>query len=542
MADLVPAAAPPATLAAPPLTPPASPLERLRGLAGQPALRRAAPWLVGVAALGLAALAWAIIATPPQRQLFAQLGDAERAGVVNALEGAGIAYTIDNATGALSVAEDELYRARMIVAADGALATPDAAASLDSLPLGASRTLEGARLQAARQRELELTIREIQGVESVRVHLAEANKSAFVREDSPPTASVMVRMARGRSLSDGQVAAIVNLVAASVPGMSPDAVRVVDQAGRLLSDPASGKDNDRIELQTRLETKLRGQVDQLLTPILGAGQFSSEIQVELDMDEVTSARETYEKDGALRSESQAQSQGSAAPVGGVPGVLANTPPPATTLQPGAPQPTVPPAGGAPVATGESSSTRTYELGREVAVSSATPGKVKRLSVAVAISAEAMKKQGRPADLEALKALISAAVGADAQRGDQVAVLARPFEPVIDTPVPFYEAPWFPLALRAGLGLLAVLLILFLVVRPAMKALKREPRAAEPAAPGDPDLPAPADAADAQSAPAADDSALLGKQVELAQRLVEEKPEDALVALRRMLKTAPETQP
>ena len=102
-----------------------------------------------------------------------------------------------------------------------------------------------------------LTIQQIDGVESVRVHLAQANKSVFVREDTPPTASVMVRMARGRQLSDSQVSAIVNLVGASTPGLSPDAVRVVDQNGRLLSDKASA-DADRLELQVRMEEKLRG--------------------------------------------------------------------------------------------------------------------------------------------------------------------------------------------------------------------------------------------------------------------------------------------
>lgn len=524
MADLVPSS---------PIPLPAG-LERFRGLASQSALRRAVPWFVGAGALGAAALAWAVISAPPQRQLYSQLGDAERASVVSALDGAGIAYRIDNDTGALSVSEDQLYRARMVVAADGALALPDTAASLDSLPMGASRALEGERLRSAREHELMLTIKEIDGVESVRVHLAEGNKSVFVRDDAPPSASVMVRMARGRQLGDSQVAAIVNLVAASAPGMSPDAVRVVDQAGRLLSDPRTGKDNDRIELQTRLETKLRGQIDQLLTPILGPGQFSSEIQIDLDMDEVTSARESYDKQGVVRSESQAQSQGGSPSAGGVPGALANTPPPATTLQPGAPQATPPAAAGSAPAPSETSATRTYELGREVAVSNATPGKVRRLSVAVAISQAAMKKQGRPTDIDAIKALVSAAVGADPQRGDQVAVVTRPFEPSAETPPAFYEAPWFGLALRSVLGLLAVLMVLLLAVRPLLRQIRG---GASPQQEDGGEAPAAAANADRQAAAdrPGDDQALLGKQVELAQRMVDEKPEEAVVALRRMLK-------
>ena len=239
MADLVPAAA----NAAPPPAPAfdlaalntGTPLERLRGLTAQPAVRRALPLFGGLAALGGVALTWALLSTPPQRVLYSQLDDATRAEVVASLDKAGIGYQIDNQTGTLTVDEDQLYRARMLVASDGALAQPDAQSSLDNLPLGASRTLEGERLRAAREREMQLTIQEIDGVESVRVHLAEAARSVFVREDTPPSASVMVRMAKGRQLSDSQVAAIVNLVAGSVPGMTPDAVRVVDQHGRLLS-------------------------------------------------------------------------------------------------------------------------------------------------------------------------------------------------------------------------------------------------------------------------------------------------------------------
>src|SRR5690606_36794489 len=103
-------------------------------------------------------------------------------------------------------------------------------------------------------------------------------RSVFVREDAPPSASVMIRMARGRQLSESQVSAMANLVAASVPGLAIEAVRIVDQHGRLLSQPSS-QNSDRLELQSRMESKLRAQIAQLLTPMLGAGNFSSEIQV-----------------------------------------------------------------------------------------------------------------------------------------------------------------------------------------------------------------------------------------------------------------------
>jgi flagellar M-ring protein FliF len=506
----------------------ANPLERLRGLAAQPAARRALPWLVGAGALGAVALTWATLAPAPQRVLYSELGDAERAAVTSTLDSGGIAYSIDSQTGVLSVGEDDLYRARMLVAQDGGVTVPAGDAALDSMPMGASRTMEGERLRGARERELMLTIQEIEGVEAVRVHLAEAARSVFVRDNAPPSASVMVRMARGRQLSESQVAAVVNLVAGSVPGMSADAVRVIDQHGRLVSSPGGGADSDRLELQGRMEAKLRAQLDQLLTPMLGANMFTSEIQIELDLDEVTRARESYDKDGVVRSESQAQSQsaGSNALAGGVPGVLSNTPPPASQVRAGPPQATVVPGAPAPnsASNGESSTTRTYELGREVSVANAAPGRVKRLSLAVAISQAAMKKS-KPADLEAIKALVGAAAGIDPARGDQIQVMVRPFEPISEEAAPVYEAPWFAMAVRYVVALIGVVLVLLLGVRPLVRALKRQPgEAAATTAP----------VAALPQSPA--DSAVLGRQVGLAQRIVEEKPEDALVALRQMLGT------
>jgi flagellar M-ring protein FliF len=510
-------------------------LERVRAFAAQPPVRKALPWFGGVAGLGLLAVTWAALSPAPQRVLYSSLNDAERAGVVEALDAASIGYTIDNASGALSVDEDDLYRARMLVASEGALAAPQSGTEmLDSLPMGASRTLEGDRLRAAQERELTLTISEIDGVEAVRVHLAKPERSVFVREDAPPSASVMLRMARGRQLSDSQVTAIANLVAASMPGLAIDAVRIVDQHGRLLSQPKNA-DSDRLELQSRMESKLRAQIAQLLTPMLGEGNFSSEIQVRLDMNEVTSARESYDKEGAVRQETQQESQTAGGGAVGVPGVLSNTPPADAEAQPGAPgaQQTPP----QPASMGESSATRTYELGREVAVSNITPGSVSRISVAVALSEAAMKGTN-PAGLKKIEELIGAAVGADPQRGDQVAVIVRPFEVAEMEELPFWETPWFATILRNAVALISVLLVLLLAVRPLMKALtgKRSQQDDE------------ADEADGQlervsgSTPVeyVPDRERLTAQIELAQRIVREKPDDALLALRRML-SEPQTE-
>ena len=538
MNELVPvadggAASRPTALLAPLRDPTAgSALERIRAFAAQPPVRKALPWFAGVAGIGLLAVTWGALSPAPQRMLYSSLGDAERADVAAALDKASIGYSINDATGALTVDEGDLYRARMLVASEGALAVPQSGSEmLDSLPMGASRTLEGDRLRAAQERELTLTIMEIDGVEAVRVHLARPERSVFVREDAPPSASVMLRMVRGRQLGDSQVSAIANLVAGSVPGLSIDAVRIVDQSGRLLSQPDSA-DSDRFDLQSRMESKLRAQVSQLLTPMLGEGNFSSEIQLELDMSEVTSARESYDKDGSIRRETEQESQTLGGGAVGVPGVLSNTPPAAAQAQPGAPG-GIPAAAPQPPTTGESSTTRSFELGREVAVSNSAPGSIRRLSVAVALSKEAMQGTS-PAELKKIEELIGAAVGANPERGDQVAVVVRPFEPVEMEALPVWETPWFATILRNVVALLAVLLVLLFGVRPLLKAVAgRKSRQEE----GEDEDGEPRPAGRLPGVSARDpgpDRERLTAQIELAQRIVREKPDDALLALRRML--------
>ena len=528
--------------------------DSVAGFTAQPALSRALPALLGLGAVGAAGLLWMTLATGPDRVLYTSLTDAERAKVVETLEAGGIAYAIDNQTGALSVAEDDVYRAKMLVASDAGIAAPEGASEmLDAMPLGTSRTLEGERLRLARERELMLTIREIDGIETVRVHLAAPERSVFVRENTAPSASVMVRLVNGRSLSQSQVEAIVNLVAASVPGMSADAVRVVDQNGRLLSSPRE----DTLEpllLQREHEAKLREQIDTLLLPLLGEGNYSAQVQVGLNQNEVTTARETYEKEGVVRNESERNaSRTGSGPAGGVPGVAANTPPPQAQLVDGAPNP-APPATAQATDT-ETASERSYELGREVAVTSSRPGGLTKLSVAVAVSDEALKKAA-PMTAAQLEALVTAAVGADAARGDQVEVVASKFEPTeLEAPA-FYEEPWFAMLVRYGTALLAVLLVLLFAVRPLIGKLRGKDKATAARAADAGETASPAGIGDGTGDAAAEDGvtvlpamgnagvpiADLPRQVELARRLASSQPERAVEALQRMLAAPDDTGP
>lgn len=516
------------------------------GFVSQPAMRRALPALAGVGALAVTGALYLALAQGPQRVLYASLTDAERAKVTEALAAGGIAYDIDNGTGAITVAEDDIYRARMLVASDAGIAAPEgASALLDAIPLGSSRTLEGERLRLARERELVLTIREIDGIEAVRVHLATPERSVFVRDTSMPSASVMVRLASGRSLSQSQVAAIANLVAAAVPGMTSDAVRVIDQNGRLLS-AARANGQEALALQRELEAKLLSQIDALLLPLLGEGNYSAQVQAELDPEEVTRARESYDNPGVIRREIErnATRSGQAAP-GGVPGVPANTPPPDPTLVGAPPQPAPPAQAGA--SDTESAVERAYELGREVAVTNRRPGGVKRLSVAVAVS-DAALKAAAPLTAARLQALVSAAVAANAQRGDKVEVVPGIFGPTALAAPPFYEQPWFIAVARYGAMLLAVMLVLLLAVRPWLARQREKDKLAAARAQetgerlaltiGDPAPVAPEPGSTASLAAAA--QADLPQQVALARQFAARQPDRAASALQRMLEAPPAT--
>lgn len=547
MSDLVPATAQPLEPSRPMQSGPRPPfLQQVKNFTAQPAVRRTLPFAGAVGVLGAAALAWTVLSPAPQRTLYSELSDSEKGAVTEALDKAAIPYQLDSATGALTVGEDDLYRARMMVASDGAVAAPTSGTDLiDNMPIGASRVVEAERLKAARERELEMTIKEIEGVESVRVHLAEAEKSVFVRDSSPPRASVMLKLARGRQLAEGQVSAIINLVSGSVPGLSADDIKLIDQHGRLLSDKTlRGGGDDRIEMQTRLEEKMRTQVAQLLTPMFGEGNFSTEVQVELDMDSVTSARESWNKDGTVRTESTQTAQGGDAMAAGygVPGATSNTPPPPTQVVQGAPQGNTPAgapaqaaaAGATPAPAAlptDQSATRTYEIGREVAVSNGTPGNIRRVSVAVVLSKKA-KASAKPAEIAQIKSLVSAAVGANAQRGDQVEVIARNFQEEEAVPTPFYEEPWFAMVVRNAVALIVALLVIFLGLRPAIAAIRRKSEPAAETAAGTGEGPR------AAIPPTPLNERLgqmpLSDQVGLAQRYINERPDSAVAAIRQML--------
>jgi flagellar M-ring protein FliF len=438
-AAAISAGAPPGLAVPPALVPIAI---RARSLWASSAVQQARPALLVLALLAVAALAFFTLRQPDWRPLYPGLAEAEAAAVSEALAAANFDYRINPDTGTVEVPAGDAARARILLAGQGLpKASAAAGQALDDMPLGASRSVEAARLKAALERELAMSVEAIDGVKSARVHVATPEPSVFIRDRAAPSASVFVTLSAGRSLSEAQVRAVIWLVATSVPGLASDRVSVVDQSGSLLSAGVSG-DAQHLAYQQRLESLVRERLVKLLTPMLGPGRFTAEVAADVDFSENEAASERFQPAGTVRSEQTSRnSDGPPPPAAGIPGALTNTVPQAAQVTgnpPPAPPPAPLPAAAGPQITAETAA-RAFEIGKDVSITRAGAPRLKRLSVAVVVDAAALGKGGAK-ELADIQRLVRSAMGFDAARGDLVEVQTRSFVSEADAPQAWYEAP------------------------------------------------------------------------------------------------------
>jgi flagellar M-ring protein FliF len=413
-----------------------------------------------------------VLSTPAQRPLFQGLADADKAAVAEALQASGIEYSLDPASGVISVDAAKVYEARMLLAGQGLpAAQPSGDALISALPMGSSRAVEGETLRSAREADLARTIEAIDAVKVARVHLATPEASVFVNESKKPAASVMLTLQQGRSLSEAQVRAIRHLVASSVPNLDPNHVSVVDQSGSLLSSDQVSADDRIFQLQLQIEERYRQALINLLSPIVGPGNFSVEVNAEINANERQSTTETFptENNSVLRSEETSETTTTERQeAGGIPGATANQPPAAGQVT------DQPPAAGAAAAAPSSSqatANRSFEVGREIAVERRPQGEVERISVAVALRDGTGAAKRSAAEITAIDNLVKKAVGFNEERGDQVLVSARAFNEEAEVVVNFWDEPWFfPLVQQVG-AVLGALLAFIIIGRPLVKAVK-----------------------------------------------------------------------
>ncbi|WP_188629792.1 flagellar basal-body MS-ring/collar protein FliF [Oceanisphaera marina] len=348
---------------------------------------------------------------------------------------------------------------------------------------GISQRLERERLNLSRERQLARVIEQYNSVAQAQVLLAIPRENVFVRDKRQPSATVLLNLRRNSTLRQEEVDAIVDTVASAVPEMTPDKVTVTDQNGRLLNsgsqDPLSARTRREFELQQKQEREYRQKIDAILSPVLGLGNYTAEVDVRLDFTRKEQTVKTYNPDlPAVRSEMVMEDNTSGLGALGIPGALTNQPPAESDI----------PEDAAGLAQEQrrnersrKEATRNFELDTTISHSQSATGDIRRLTVSVAVDHKTITNEDGTTERVALNQeeltridrLLRGGLGFDISRGDAIEVVAVPFNrPVLDDigGVPFYEKAWFLHLLRI-LGAVAVLIVLLLtLVRPMVKRL------------------------------------------------------------------------
>ena len=218
--------------------------------------------------------------------VFSNFSDKDGGAIVSALEQMNVPYKLADGGASILVPEDQVYQTRLKLSAMGLPKGGNVGFELlENQKFGVSQFVEQVNYQRALEGELERSIQSIAGVDNARVHLAIPKSSVFVREDQKPTASVLVKMASGRSLEQRQVSAIVHLVSSSVPNLSSSGVDIVDNNGNLLSDQAKKGDKtldaSQMKYVEAIQNNIASHVQSIIAPIVGIKNVKAEAQAHI---------------------------------------------------------------------------------------------------------------------------------------------------------------------------------------------------------------------------------------------------------------------
>ncbi|HAS2728621.1 TPA: flagellar basal body M-ring protein FliF [Vibrio cholerae] len=356
---------------------------------------------------------------------------------------------------------------------------------MQDMGFGVSQRLEQERLKLSRERQLAKAIEEMRQVNKARVLLALPKQSVFVRHNQEASASVFLTVRTGANLKQEEIDAVVDMVASAVPGMKPSRVTVTDQHGRLLSsgsqEPVSAARRKEQELEKQQEEALRGKIDSVLIPILGLGNYTAQVDIELDFSAVEQTRKVFDPNTpATRSEYTLEDYNNGNVVAGVPGALSNQPPADASI----PQDVAQMKDGSVMGQGSvhKEATRNYELDTTISHERKQSGVINRQTVAVAVKSRSSVNPDTgevtytplsEADLNSIRQVLIGTVGYSENRGDLLNVLSMPFaepemEQIVD--VPIWEHPNFNDWVRWFASALVIIIVILVLVRPAMKKL------------------------------------------------------------------------
>ncbi|HAS6109783.1 TPA: flagellar basal body M-ring protein FliF [Vibrio vulnificus] len=356
---------------------------------------------------------------------------------------------------------------------------------LQDMGFGVSQRLEQERLKLSRERQLGKAIEEMKQVRKAKVLLALPKQSVFVRHNQEASASVFLTLNTGSNLKQQEVDSIVDMVASAVPGMKTSRVTVTDQHGRLLNsgsqDPVSAARRKEQELERNQEQALREKIDSVLIPILGFGNYTAQVDIEMDFSAVEQTRKQFDPNTpATRSEYALEDYNNGNMVAGVPGALSNQPPADASI----PQDVAQMKDGSVLGQGSvrKESTRNFELDTTISHERKQMGVINRQTVAVAIKDRATINPDTgdvtytprsEAEINAIRQVLVGTVGFSENRGDLLNVLSMPFaEPEQEqlADVPIWEHPNFNDWIRWFASALVIIVVILVLIRPAMKKL------------------------------------------------------------------------
>lgn len=455
---------------------------------------------IGLAAIPLMALLWALIfwaSAPTYRVIYSNLSETDAGAIISELERRAVPYQIAHGGQSISVPADEVYPLRLKLAEQGLPNGGNVDMSLmDDQRFGISQFNEHINFQRGLEGELTRSIESLGPVSRARVHLVMAKQSPFARDRQSASASVVLHLEPGRQLGDGEVSAIMHLVASSVQNLPVEKVTVVDRSGKLLSRPTrSGDDLDNTQLSyiEEVEKSYVRRIETILTPILGKTNLKAQVTAEVDFSRREETAERYGRnqppnEAAVRSQQINESYtGDADLARGIPGALSNSPPYSPPITNGEGGPAE--AGTEQTIGSQGSLNRdyltNYELDRNVEHIQHRRGGVSRLSAAVVVNYKVgADEEGNPIavplsdeEMESIRSLVNKAIGFSEVRGDEVEVINASFTEIVETveETIWWQTPaMYDLAaqlLKYLLVLIVALILWFKILRPLIRNQK-----------------------------------------------------------------------
>ncbi len=355
---------------------------------------------------------------PDLTVLYSDLAESDVATITENLKKNGYSYKLSDDKKTILVPASQKDEMRLYVAENDLIQNSNPGFELlDNMQLGSTDFKNNLTKQRIFQGELTRSIEKMEGVKSVRVQLAQPERSIFEDKDEIPSASVMLILDSGYKLKASQVKAIKNLVAYSVPRLTPEKVFITDQFGNSLSDETSKNSNDMESFKAGVEKDTAKKITSVLEEIVGRGNVSVQVNADIDFNSAKATIERYipldEKGEGVLTSTQSE--------------IENYENPNNNNQ--AQQQPQNPNAGVPnknLNYAKEKNSTSYSVSKEVKHIVYAPGTVKRLTIAVAVNKILTK-----AEKDELQNLVLSAAGVDYDRGDVITVSGLQFEAIAD---------------------------------------------------------------------------------------------------------------